>query len=207
MRHLSVDSASRQCRRALNERAPLGQLFLTGPKRGPDDQDEDRDDGERQKKLGHGVSMTVSRSFCVILRTSRASALATSTIFVWSPRSDVTDGWSLGPLQSACLLQCVSILPMTLSARNHLKGTIEEIQLGDVLAHITVRVGESVIESVITRRSAEEMALKQGDSVTAVVKATDWKPPRSRSIRLVQAVTAVVTRRAAETPMKTLDGL
>lgn len=62
---------------------------------------------------------------------------------------------------------------MTLSARNHLKGTIEEIQLGDVLAHVTVRVGDSVIESVITRRSAEEMALKKGDGVTAVVKATE----------------------------------
>ena len=62
---------------------------------------------------------------------------------------------------------------MTLSARNHLNGTIEEIQLGDVLAHITVRVGDSVIESVITRRSAEEMALKKGDAVTAVVKATE----------------------------------
>ena len=60
-----------------------------------------------------------------------------------------------------------------LSARNHLKGTIEEIELGDVLAHITVRVGESVIESVITKRSAEEMGLKKGDSVTAVVKATE----------------------------------
>jgi molybdopterin-binding protein len=62
---------------------------------------------------------------------------------------------------------------MTLSARNHLKGTIEEIQLGDVLAHVTVRVSDSVIESVITRRSAEEMGLKKGDSVTAVVKATE----------------------------------
>lgn len=62
---------------------------------------------------------------------------------------------------------------MTLSARNHLKGTIEEIQLGDVLAHVTVRVGNSVIESVITRRSVEEMALKKGDAVTAVVKATE----------------------------------
>ena len=62
---------------------------------------------------------------------------------------------------------------MTLSARNHLKGTIDEIQLGDVLAHITVRVGDSVIESVITKRSAEEMGLKKGDSVTAVVKATE----------------------------------
>jgi molybdopterin-binding protein len=62
---------------------------------------------------------------------------------------------------------------MTLSARNHLKGTIDEIQIGDVLAHITMRVGESVIESVITRRSAEEMGLKVGDAVTAVVKATE----------------------------------
>lgn len=32
---------------------------------------------------------------------------------------------------------------------------------------------DSVIESVITRRSAEEMALKVGDSVTAVVKTTE----------------------------------
>jgi molybdopterin-binding protein len=30
-----------------------------------------------------------------------------------------------------------------------------------------------VIESVITKRSAEEMKLKEGDSVTAVVKATE----------------------------------
>ncbi|HEY1302632.1 MAG TPA: TOBE domain-containing protein [Vicinamibacterales bacterium] len=29
---------------------------------------------------------------------------------------------------------------MTLSARNHLKGTIEEIQIGDVLVHVTVKV-------------------------------------------------------------------
>jgi molybdopterin-binding protein len=42
-----------------------------------------------------------------------------------------------------------------------------------VLAHITVRVGEGVIESVITKRSAEDMGLKKGDSVTAVVKATE----------------------------------
>jgi molybdopterin-binding protein len=62
---------------------------------------------------------------------------------------------------------------MTLSARNHLVGTIDEIQIGDVLAHVTVRVGDNIIESVITRRSAEEMALKKGDTVTAVVKATE----------------------------------
>jgi molybdopterin-binding protein len=62
---------------------------------------------------------------------------------------------------------------MTLSARNHLKGTVEEIQLGDVVAHVTVRTGDSIIESVITRRSVEELGLKKGDAVTAVVKATE----------------------------------
>ena len=63
---------------------------------------------------------------------------------------------------------------MTLSARNHLTGTIDEIQWGDVVVHVTLRLGNNdLIESVITRRSAEEMTLKQGDSVTAVVKATE----------------------------------
>ncbi len=62
---------------------------------------------------------------------------------------------------------------MTLSARNHLKGTIEEIEFGDILAHVTVRLADGVVESVITKRSAEEMGLKKGDSVTAVVKATE----------------------------------
>jgi len=63
--------------------------------------------------------------------------------------------------------------PMALSARNHLQGTIDEITWSEVLVHVTLRVGENVIESVITRRSAEEMALKKGDTVTAVIKATE----------------------------------
>lgn len=62
---------------------------------------------------------------------------------------------------------------MTLSARNKLRGQIEEVVLGDVMAHVVVRVGDNLIESVITRRSAEELHLKKGDSVAAVVKATE----------------------------------
>ncbi len=62
---------------------------------------------------------------------------------------------------------------MALSARNHLKGTIDEILWGDILVHVAVRVGDDIVESVITRRSAEEMGLKKGDAVTAVVKATE----------------------------------
>jgi molybdopterin-binding protein len=36
-----------------------------------------------------------------------------------------------------------------------------------------VRVGENLIESVITRRSAEEMSLKQGNVVQVVIKSTE----------------------------------
>ena len=62
---------------------------------------------------------------------------------------------------------------MTLSARNQLEGTIEELQLGGVMAHVVVRVGNNLIESVITRRSAEQMQLKVGDKVKAVIKSTE----------------------------------
>jgi molybdopterin-binding protein len=39
---------------------------------------------------------------------------------------------------------------MPISARNKLRGTIEEILLGDVMAHVVVRVGDNLIESAIT---------------------------------------------------------
>jgi molybdopterin-binding protein len=60
-----------------------------------------------------------------------------------------------------------------ISARNQLSGKITEVILGDVMAHITVQVGQNVIESVITRKSADEMKLKKGDNVTVTVKATE----------------------------------
>jgi len=62
---------------------------------------------------------------------------------------------------------------MKLSARNHLVGKIEELVVDNVIAHVTVRVGDNIIESVITRRSAEEMKLKVGDTVAAVIKSTE----------------------------------
>jgi molybdopterin-binding protein len=63
--------------------------------------------------------------------------------------------------------------PMTLSARNTLEGKITELQLGGVMAHVVIRVGDNLIENVITRRSAEEMNLKVGDTVSAVIKSTE----------------------------------
>jgi molybdopterin-binding protein len=38
---------------------------------------------------------------------------------------------------------------------------------------VTVRVGENLIESVITRQSVEDLSIKVGDEVTAVIKSTE----------------------------------
>lgn len=63
--------------------------------------------------------------------------------------------------------------PVSISARNQLRGKVTEVILGDVMAHITIRIGQNLVDSVITRKSAEEMKLKKGDTVVAVVKATE----------------------------------
>ena len=60
-----------------------------------------------------------------------------------------------------------------ISARNQLRGTVEEIVLGVVTAKVSVRVGENLIESVITRQSVEEMNIKIGDQVTALIKSSE----------------------------------
>lgn len=62
---------------------------------------------------------------------------------------------------------------VTLSARNRLEGKIVELQFGGVMAHVVVQVGKNLIESVITKKSADEMKLKVGDTVSAIIKSTE----------------------------------
>ena len=62
---------------------------------------------------------------------------------------------------------------MPISARNQLEGKIIEVTLGDIMAHVVVRIGKSQIESVITRRSAEQLGLNKGDKVTVLIKSTE----------------------------------
>jgi molybdopterin-binding protein len=60
-----------------------------------------------------------------------------------------------------------------LSARNQIKGTVKSVKLGSVMAEVVVGVGTLEIVSAITRASAEQMGLKAGDEVTAVIKSTE----------------------------------
>ena len=62
---------------------------------------------------------------------------------------------------------------MSLSARNQLSGTVEEVRLGDVVAHVVVKVGEHTVESLISRASADDLKLQKGDAVQVVIKSTE----------------------------------
>jgi molybdopterin-binding protein len=62
---------------------------------------------------------------------------------------------------------------MEQSIRNEIPGTVKEIISDKVLSEIIVetRIGE--VSAVITTRSVQDMGLKVGDRVTALVEATN----------------------------------
>ena len=63
---------------------------------------------------------------------------------------------------------------MKLSARNQLKGKIVGVQKGQTTAHVRIEIGAGVvITSSITNEAVDDLALKVGDDVVAVIKASD----------------------------------
>ena len=63
---------------------------------------------------------------------------------------------------------------MKLSARNQLPGTVEAVSKGATTAHVTIRLaGGASVTASITNEAVAELGLAVGDSVFAVVKASD----------------------------------
>ncbi len=62
---------------------------------------------------------------------------------------------------------------MPISARNQLQGTVRSVELGQVMAEVVIDVGGQEVVAAITRHSVESLGVKQGDAVTAVIKATE----------------------------------
>ena len=63
---------------------------------------------------------------------------------------------------------------MKLSARNQLNGKVTGVELGAVMANIKIEITDPiVITAVITKESAENLGLSEGDDVTAIIKSTE----------------------------------
>jgi molybdopterin-binding protein len=60
-----------------------------------------------------------------------------------------------------------------INVRNQFKGSIKEIIRGDVLSEVDVQTPWGIVTSVITTRSVDELQLKVGSEVVALVKSTE----------------------------------
>lgn len=64
-------------------------------------------------------------------------------------------------------------MALQISARNRIPGKVVSVRLGNVMAQIDVQVGDHHLVAAITRDSAEELGLQEGDEVIAIIKSTD----------------------------------
>jgi molybdopterin-binding protein len=62
---------------------------------------------------------------------------------------------------------------MSISIRNRLPGTIEKIVSDKVVSEVVIQTAAGTITSIITTGSVKRMNLKQGDTVFAIIKATE----------------------------------
>jgi molybdopterin-binding protein len=62
---------------------------------------------------------------------------------------------------------------MKISARNQLPARVTKVTLGTVMAEVIVDLSGHELAAAITRHSAEQLGLKEGDEVTVIVKATE----------------------------------
>jgi len=62
---------------------------------------------------------------------------------------------------------------MKISARNGLKGTVTDIAKGQIVAKVKLDVGGQVVCSIVSVEAVDDLDLKVGDEVSAIVKATE----------------------------------
>jgi molybdopterin-binding protein len=60
-----------------------------------------------------------------------------------------------------------------LSARNRLRGYVEEVRVDGLLAQVRLRVGNQSLTAVITADALAALKLKRGDDAIAVIKSTE----------------------------------
>ena len=63
---------------------------------------------------------------------------------------------------------------MEISGRNQLSATVREVKRGDIMAEVVMELaGGQIMVAAVTRASVDHLDIKPGDTVTAIVKATD----------------------------------
>lgn len=62
---------------------------------------------------------------------------------------------------------------MKLSARNQFKGTVDHVTEGAVNGVVTLKLGKDSVKADITMEAIEDLGIKAGQEVTAIIKASN----------------------------------
>ena len=63
---------------------------------------------------------------------------------------------------------------LKISARNKLKGTVQQVDKGIITAKVKIKINApAVITAIISKEAVEELDVKAGDTIEAVIKATE----------------------------------
>lgn len=62
---------------------------------------------------------------------------------------------------------------MKISARNVFDGTVKDIKKGATTAHVVIDVSGTTVTASITNESVDELDLKVGQKMKAIVKSSD----------------------------------
>ena len=60
-----------------------------------------------------------------------------------------------------------------LSARNRLRGFIDEVRVDGLLAQVRLRVGDQALTAVITADAVRALKLRRGEDAIAIIKSTE----------------------------------
>jgi len=61
----------------------------------------------------------------------------------------------------------------SLSARNRLRGFVDEVRVDGLLAQVRLRVGDQTLTAVITADAVRALNLRRGDDALAIIKSTE----------------------------------
>jgi molybdate transport system regulatory protein len=70
--------------------------------------------------------------------------------------------------------RCLEVKSLKLSARNQFKGKVLAVEKGVITAKVKIEIKMPItVTAVITKEAVDELEIKVGDEVTAIVKSTE----------------------------------
>jgi len=121
-------------------------------------------------KWERGVLRPNARQAAILRALGRSARAGTGP--AGAALADVAE--ELAGLLNQAFIEVTEVHGMQLSASNQVKGKIVALEIGPVSSRVVIQIAPRVcITSVITSASVQRLRLREGQSVVAIIKATD----------------------------------